>query len=149
MMETATQIKARIGALAATMPQDEDPLTEARAEAAHEEKIDYAKNPHLIEVGMGATMRTGTGGLSRPYTVIEVMRGGKALKVQADKVIQVTQGNGWEDDGEKRFERDPRGRIERISLRRDGTFVGKGAPLVWYATRYYIGYRRDWTDYSQ
>lgn len=113
------------------------------------EKIDYAKNPELIRVGMGVTMQTGMGGLYRPYTVIEVQRGGKLLKIQADKVVQVTKGNGWADDGEKRFEPNPKGRIETVSLRKDGTFIGKGAPMVWYATRYTIGVRRDWTDYSQ
>lgn len=113
------------------------------------ERVDFGKNPHLIEVGMGATMSTGMGGLHRPYTVIEVSRGGKTLKLQADKVTQVTKGNGWEDDGEKTFEPDPKGRIETVSLRKDGRFLGKGAPLVWYATRYTIGHRRDWTDYSQ
>lgn len=148
-METATQIKARISALSATVPQDEDPYAEARAEAAHEERIDYTKNPELITVGMGVTMRTGMGGLYRPYTVIEVQRGGKLLKIQADKVIQITRGVSYSDDGEKAFERDPQGRIETISLRKDGTFIGKGAPMEWYATRYYIGHRRDWTDYSQ
>lgn len=148
-METATQIKARIGALAATLPQDEDPLVEGRAEADHEDRIDYAKHPHLIKVGMGVTMRTGAGGIVRPYTVIDVQRGGKLLKIQADKVIQVTKGAPYWDNGEKDFERDPQGRIETISLRKDGTFIGKGAPMVWYATRYYVGFRRDWTDYSQ
>ena len=113
------------------------------------EKIDYTKNPELIKVGMGVTMRTGTGGLYRPYTVIDVQRGGKLLKIQADKVIQITKGVSYADNGEKTFERDPQGRIETISLRKDGTFIGKGAPMVWYATRYYIGHRRDWTDYSQ
>lgn len=114
-----------------------------------EEKIDYTKNPELIRVGMGVTMRTGMGGLYRPYTVIEVQRGGKVLKIQADKVIQITEGVSWADNGEKVFERDPKGRIETISLRKDGTFIGKGASMDWYATRYYVGYRRDWTDYSQ
>ena len=163
-METATQIKDRIAKLAATMPQDEDPTAEARAEKRAEKRLgivleegtfrnmspeDLRNHPEWIKVGMGATMRTGMGGLYRPYTVIEVQRGGKLLKLQADKVVQVTKGTGWEDNGEKTFEPDPKGRIETVSLRKDGTYIGKGAPLVWYATRYIIGMRRDWTDFSQ
>lgn len=114
-----------------------------------EEKVNYAEHPELIRVGMGATMATGMGGLYRPYTVIEVLRGGKTLRLQADAVVQVTSGEPYQDNGEKEFKPDPRGRIDTVSLRKDGTFIGKGAPMVWYATRYFIGHRRDWTDYSQ
>lgn len=109
----------------------------------------YGEHPELIEVGMGATMRTGMGGLYRAYTVTDVKRGGKLLRLQEDKVTVVGENRGWEDTAEKTFEPDPNGRIEYVSLRKDGTFIGKGAPMVWYATRYHIGHRRDWTDYSQ
>ena len=113
------------------------------------EAVNYGEHPELIRTGMGATMRTGNGGLYRPYTVIEVLRGGKVLRLQADKVTVVGDKRGYEDTAEKTFEPDPNGRIETVSLRKDGTYVGQGAPLVWYATRYYIGFRRDWTDFSQ
>ncbi len=98
--------------------------------------VDYTKQPELIEVGMGVTSVNIA--MHRPHTVIEVMQGGKRLKVQADTVDEFT--------GESAP--NPKGRIETISLRKNGAYLGKGAPMVWYATRYIIGHRAVWTDYS-
>jgi hypothetical protein len=105
-------------------------------------------DPSLIREGMGVTMRTGPGGLYRAYSVIAVRRNGRELDIQADKVT-VHGKSGWDDAAEKTYEADPNGRIETITLRNDHSFIVKGTPKEWYATRYYVGYRRDWTDYSQ
>ena len=167
-METATQIKDRIAKLAATMPQDEDSLAEARAEQRTEKRLgivleqggenpglrnmtpqDLSEHPEWIKVGMGATYSTALGGLHRAYTVVAVRRGGKELDVQSDKVTTVKTGTAWADDGEKTYEADPDGRIETVTKRKDGSYIVKGEPMDRAASRYYVGYRRDWTDYSQ
>lgn len=114
-----------------------------------QDTINYGKQPELIEVGMGVTLRTGMGGLYRPFTVVAVKRNGRELDIQADKVILLSDKRGWEDNDDKAFEPDPRAKIETITLRNDETFIAKGAPKEWYATRYYVGHRRDWTDFSQ
>ena len=111
-------------------------------------KIDYGQQPELIREGMGVTLRTGAGGLYRPYTIIAVKRGGRELVIQADKVEVVKMGDPYADNGEKRITPDARGRIEVVTLRKDGTFIVKGTPMEWYSTRYTVGVRRDWTDYS-
>lgn len=112
------------------------------------EKIDYTKNPELITVGTGATLATGLGGLYVPYTIIEVRRGGKELVVQRDKTI-LDGPNSWADDAPRHYEADPNGKTETITKRNDGTYIVKGTPKEWYSTRYIIGMRRDWTDYTK
>lgn len=110
---------------------------------------DFHKNPETITVGTGVTMATAAGGLYVPFTVIESRRNGRELVIQKDKVVQVTMGNAWADDGIKRYLRDPDGRTETITLRNDGTYIKKGSEKTWWQTRYHIGYRREWTDYSK
>jgi hypothetical protein len=146
-MSIQDNIKQRVAALSATIPQDADPLAEARAEKERE-RPDYAAHPELISTGMGVTLRTGLGGLYVPYTVIAVKRGGKELDIQRDKTI-IDGPNTYADEAPRHYEADPNGRVETITLRNDGTFIAKGAPKEWYATRYYVGWRRDWTDFSQ
>ena len=105
-------------------------------------------HPETIEVGEGVTLATGAGGLYSPFTVIEVRRNGRELVVQRDKVIH-DGPNDFADYGERHFERDPEGRTEVITKRNDGSYIVKGVPKEWYSTRYDIGYRRDWTDYTK
>lgn len=105
-------------------------------------------HPETITVGEGVTMRTGMGGLYVPYTVIAVKRNGRELIIQRDKTI-MDGPNDWADSGERHYERDPRGPVRTITKRKDGTYIEKGHEKTWYATRYDIGYRRSWTDYSQ
>lgn len=166
-METATQIKDRIAKLAATMPQDEDSLAEARAEQRTEKRLgivleqggenpglrnmtvaDLREHPEWIKVGMGVTLATSAGGLYVPYTVIEVRRNGRELVIQRDKTI-IDGPNSFADEAPRHYETDPNGKIETITKRKDGSYIVKGTPKEWYSTRYIIGYRRDWTDYSQ
>ncbi len=120
----------------------EQPLREMTPE-------DLREHPEWVKDGMGVTMRTGAGGLFRAYTVIEVRRNGRELVIQADKVTVVGEKRGWEDTAPKTFEPDPNGRIETITKRNDGSYIEKGQPKMWYSTRYTVGVRRDWTDYSQ
>lgn len=104
-------------------------------------------DPSLIRKGMGVTMRTNAGGLYSPFTVIETRRNGRELVIQRDKTV-VTGEKRFADDGERHYETDPNGRTETITLRKDGSFIVKGVPMEWYSTRYSVGYRRDWVDYS-
>lgn len=108
----------------------------------------YADNPSMIREGMGVTMRTNAGGLYSPYTVIEVRRHGRELVIQRDKTV-IDGENSFADEAARHYERDETGRTETITLRNDGTFIVKGSPKEWYSTRYWVGYRRDWVDYSQ
>jgi len=105
-------------------------------------------DPALIREGMGVTLRTGMGGLYVPYTVIAVRRNGRELVIQHDKTV-LDGPNSYSDEAPRHYEPDPNGRVETITLRNDGTFIAKGAPKEWYSTRFYVGFRRDWTDYSQ
>lgn len=123
--------------------------TYADAEARRARRAELLEHPETIEVGEGATYSTALGGLHRAYTVIATRRGGKELDVQADKVTTVKTGTAWEDDGEKTYEADPTGKVETITKRKDGSYIVKGQPLERWASRFYIGYRRDWTDMSQ
>lgn len=106
-------------------------------------------HPEHIKVGDGATFTTALGGFYRAYTVIATRRGGKELDVQRDKVTNVTTGDPYADNGEKKYEADPDGKIETITKRKDGSYIEKGQPMERWQSRYYIGYRRDWVDYSQ
>lgn len=105
--------------------------------------------PETITVGTGVTSATALGGLYRALTVIDVRRGGRELDVQYDKVTTVTPGDFYADNGEKVFEADPTAKVETITLRKDGSYIVKGQPMERWQTRFRIGYRRDWTDYSQ
>lgn len=105
-------------------------------------------DPTLIREGMGVTMRTGPGGLYVPFTVIAVRRNGRELDIQRDETI-LDGPNSYADEAPRHYVRDEQGRVETITLRNDGTFIVKGTPKEWYSTRYSVGYRRDWTDYSQ
>lgn len=118
------------------------------AQARRARRTELLEKPETIEVGEGATYSTALGGLHRAYTVIATRRGGKELDVQADKVTTVKVGNAWEDDGEKTYEADPTGKVETVTKRKDGSYIVKGAPMERWASRFYIGYRRDWTDMS-
>jgi predicted SnoaL-like aldol condensation-catalyzing enzyme len=80
--------------------------------------------------------------------VIETRRNGRELVIQRDKTVH-DGPNDFADYGERHFERNPNGRTEVITKRNDGTYIVKGSPKEWYSTRYRIGFRRDWTDYSQ
>lgn len=110
---------------------------------------DLEAHPEWIKVGMGATSATALGGLYRALTVIDVRRGGKELDVQYDDVTTVTPGNAWADDGEKVYTPDPTAKVETITRRKDGSYIIKGQPMERWQTRYRVGVRRDWTDYSQ
>lgn len=119
------------------------------AEARRIRRNELMEHPETIEVGEGATYSTALGGFYRAYTVIATRRGGKELDVQRDKVTNVTTGNPYADDGEKKYEADPDGAVETITKRKDGSYIEKGQPMERWQSRYYIGYRRDWVDYSQ
>lgn len=112
------------------------------------ETVTSTPKPIKPELGMGVTMVTGLGGLYRPMTIIAIRRNGREIDVQFDKVIHITTG-GWTDNGEKEFEPDPNGAVHTVTLRKDGTWIAKGTEMVWYATRYRLGFRRDWTDYRK
>ena len=123
-----------------------DAYDEAAARRAR--RAELLEKPETITVGEGVTMRTGMGGLYVPYTVIAVKRNGRELIIQRDKTI-IDGPNSFADEAPRHYERDPRGPVRTITKRKDGTYIEKGAPKEWYATRYDIGYRRSWTDYSQ
>lgn len=119
---------------------------DAAAESAR--RADLKEHPEKIQIGEGVTMVTNAGGLYVPYTVIGVNRGGKELIIQRDRTI-IDGPNSWADEAPRHYERDVHGPIKVITKRNDGTYIEKGHSKEWYSTRYYPGFRRDWTDYSQ
>lgn len=117
------------------------------AEALRSRIAGLYENPETITVGEGVTQATAAGGLYTPYTVIEVRRNGRELVIQADTVI-IDGPNGWDDAAPRHFEPNPNGEVKVVTKRNDGTYIVKGTAKEWYSTRYDLGYRRDWTDYS-
>lgn len=119
------------------------------AKSEEHDQSHYAEHPEDIQVGMGVTLRTGMGGVYVPYSIIEVRRGGKELVIQRDRSHFGPTYSWAGDTSDVEYSTNPNGRIETVTLRNDKTFIVKGAPKEWYSTRYYVGYRRDWTDFSQ
>lgn len=132
-----------------TTTTETKPDSYAAAEARRVRVESLRDNPEMIEIGEGVTLATSAGGLYVPYTVIETRRGGRELVIQRDKTIQLTKGAPYADNGEKEYVPNPDGKIETVTKRNDGSYIVKGAAKEWYSTRYYVGYRREWTDYSQ
>jgi hypothetical protein len=100
--------------------------------------------PAKPEVGMGATIiyfsdRTAA-------TIVEVSENGKTIKVQADKAIR-TDSNGQSDSQDYRYERNPKGKIETATLRKNGTFVIQGKAMR-NGTIVRVGERDEYYDYS-
>lgn len=133
---STTELKDRLAA-----QQAERDAKQARIKGLYD-------NPETIQVGEGVTLHTAMGGLYSPFTVIAVKRNGRELIIQRDKTI-IDGPNSFADEAPRHYERDPRGPVRTITKRKDGTYIEKGHEKTWYATRYDIGYRREWTDYSQ
>lgn len=133
---STTELKDRLAA-----QQAERDAKQARIAALYE-------HPETIEVGEGVTLHTAMGGLYSPFTVIAVRRNGRELDIQRDKTI-IDGPNTFADEAPRHYVRDPHGKVETITKRNDGTYIVKGHAKEWYSTRYDIGYRRDWTDYSK
>ena len=134
--------------MSTTELQDRLEAEQQRRDAEQARIAALYEHPETIQVGEGVTLATGMGGLYSPFTVIEVRRNGRELVIQRDKTI-IDGPNTFADEAPRHFERDPNGRTEVITKRNDGTYIVKGTPKEWYSTRYRIGYRRDWVDYSQ
>ncbi|UVG35063.1 hypothetical protein SEA_CECE_314 [Microbacterium phage Cece] len=136
---TAQAVRERVARLAASMPMDEDPLAEARAEARHEATLpteDADKTPH---VGMGATAIIGYGGIRRAGTVVGVKANGKTLEfrydtVEHDRVTQTYTYTPNEDAPVREF-----------TLRKNGAYILKGDPINW-GTRLSLGIRAEYID---
>ncbi|MCK9567518.1 hypothetical protein M0R72_01050 [Candidatus Pacearchaeota archaeon] len=95
-------------------------------------------------VGMGVT---GLGYTDRyPYTVIEVIDD-KTLRIQEDKATR-TDTNGMSESQSYDYEADPKGKILTIVLRKNGQWHVKIPKVVPEATRFQVGVRRKYHDYS-
>lgn len=119
----------------------------AAVEAERARRATLYSHPETIQIGEGATMATALGGLYMPYTIIAVRRNGLELDIQRDTTINVTTG-GFADDGEKRYEANPHGKILTVTKRKDGTYIRRGETMEHYSTRAHLGFRRSWVDYS-
>jgi hypothetical protein len=95
-------------------------------------------------VGMGVT---GLGFTDRPpYTVIEVINA-KTLRIQEDKATR-TDTNGMSEDQSYSYEADPNGKILTIALRKNGQWVVKTPKIVPEASKFQVGVRHKYHDYS-
>lgn len=95
-------------------------------------------------VGMGVT---GLGYTDRhPYTVIEVVNS-KTLRIQEDKATR-TDTNGMSETQSYDYEADPNGKILTITLRKNGQWRVKAPKIVPEASRFQVGVRCKYHDYS-
>lgn len=94
----------------------------------------------IPEVGMGATMLSWTD--RHPYTIIEVSKSGKRIKVQSDS-WERTDKNGLSEHQEYKYISDPNGSIEELSLRKDGSWRVVGG-----TQSFLIGKREKYYDPS-
>lgn len=92
------------------------------------------------EVGMGATELCWSD--RHPYTIIEISKSGKRMKVQADIAIR-TDNNGMSESQEYEYKRDPEGAIRTLYL----TKTGKWRELKGICF-FSIGSRSEYYDFS-
>lgn len=93
-----------------------------------------------VAVGVGATIVSWTD--RHPATVIEVSKSGHRIVVQHDTATRV-DSNGMSDAQSYEFERNPNGRTEVATRRKDGSYRVTGGQ-----TRVLIGVRSKYHDYS-
>ena len=106
-----------------------------------------SNNPVKPEVGMGVTEVCWTD--RHPYTIIKV-ESEREIVVQADKAIRQDK-NGMSECQDYRFETDTRGNVSVLVLKKSkkspsGKWVRKGDSIN--GTRYLLGERREYHDYS-
>jgi len=101
-----------------------------------------SKQP-VPKVGDGATMLMWTD--RRPFTIIEVSKSGKTIKLQEDNAVR-TDKNGMSDCQSYEYTRNPDGAIYTATLRKNGKWVRKGDTVK--GTNFGIGYRDKHYDYS-
>lgn len=138
---TAQAVRERVARLAASMPMDEDPLAEARAEAQHEAALqtlpteDADKTPH---VGMGATAIIGYGQIRRAGTVVGVKANGKTLEFRYDTI-------GLDEARAYTYTPNEDAPVREFTLRKNGAYVLKGDTIKW-GTRLTLGVRAEYLD---
>lgn len=90
------------------------------------------------EVGMGATNLCWTD--RHAYTIIEVSKSGKTIKVQADTAIR-TDGYGMTDGQSYRFEPNANGAVYTVRLTKRGWRSKEAGAFA-------IGYRSEYYDFG-
>lgn len=108
---------------------------------------DKASHGEIVELvkplkGMGAT-RFGHSDRS-PYTIIEVVTP-KLIAVQADFFMRA-DSNGMSEDQEYTFKPNLNGKVEYLSLRKDGSWRIQGGERR--GDRFSVGIREAYHDYS-
>ena len=97
-----------------------------------------AKEFTTPKVGDGITMHAGSD--SYPYTITEVSASGKNITVQRDSARR-TDSNGYGGDQVWEITPDPQGRVETLSMRKDGYYRNVGTSMEWW-NRWTLGRRR-------
>jgi len=97
--------------------------------------------PVVPVVGMGVTYCVGSD--SYPYTVIEVSKSGKRVRVQQDTATRV-DSNGQSEAQTWLYESDPDGKVMEFSLRKTGVWRPKGSDHCYLS----LGGRRKYSDPS-
>lgn len=94
----------------------------------------------LPEIGMGVTIN----GWSDKHagTIIEVLRNGRSIVIQADTAIRI-DNNGMSESQEYTYQPNPQGSITVATLRQDGSYRVKGGSSI-----VSLGFRREYYDYS-
>lgn len=101
------------------------------------------------EVGMGATKLGWTD--RNPATIIEVLKGGKVIVVQADDAKRV-DNNGMSESQEYEFTPNPNASREYYKLDKNGAYrsayMNENGRLVFGSGQLRIGERDKYYDYS-
>ena len=97
------------------------------------------------QVGMGAT--SGFGSDCYPYTIIEVSKDGKKVKVQSDAHAPVKEGFDFYANQQYDYTANPNGSVMEFRLRKNGSYVRQGDPMRG-GQRLSIGNRRYYRDPS-
>ena len=102
--------------------------------------IEVKKEVPVVHIGDGVTVSCGTD--SSPYTVIDVSKNGKKIKIQADNAVRI-DNNGMSESQEYEYTPNLNGYIEEVSFRpKDGSFR-----IVGTSSSVRFGFRRKYYDY--
>lgn len=97
----------------------------------------------IPSVGMGCTQLCWSD--RHAFTIVEIISP-KEIKVQADTAVRVDK-NGMSESQDYRFEPNPNGRTEIVTLRKNGRWVTQGSAMN-NGTSWFIGDREEYYDYS-
>lgn len=95
------------------------------------------------KIGEGATLRIWTD--CHACTVVKISKSGKVVWIQEDRAT-VVKGTTYDGSAEYTYERNPQGRIWRVSLRKNGAWKVSGTRSRENGMTVGFGHRREYRD---